>query len=82
MDNLRTHHVQAAGELLRDAGAKALSPPVYSPDLNPIEKLWSREFPEIMRKRKRGQGAQGKAEDEDGLTPVKDDNAALRFLDR
>ncbi len=36
MDNLRTHHVQAAGELLRDAGAKALSPPVYSPDLNPI----------------------------------------------
>ncbi|MCI9113893.1 hypothetical protein [uncultured Oscillibacter sp.] len=36
MDNLRTHHVQAAGELLHDAGAEALSPPVYSPDLNPI----------------------------------------------
>ena len=51
MDNLRTHHVQAAGELLRDTGAEALSPPVYSPDLNPIEKLWSREFPEIMRKK-------------------------------
>ena len=40
------------------------------------------QFPEIMRKRKRGQGAQGKAEDAGGLTPVKDGNAALRFLDR
>ena len=35
-----------------------------------------------MRKKKRGQGAQGKAENADGLTPVKDGNAALRFLDR
>ena len=35
-----------------------------------------------MRKRKREQGAQGKAEDAGGLTPVKDDNAALHFLDR
>ena len=31
------------------------------------------------RKRKRGQG---KAEDAGGLTPVQDNNAALRFLDR
>ena len=40
MDNLRTHHVQAVGELLRDAGAEAIYLPAYSPDLNPIEKLW------------------------------------------
>ncbi|MBD5160743.1 MAG: hypothetical protein HDT14_01700 [Oscillibacter sp.] len=40
------------------------------------------QFPEILRKGKRGQGTQGKAEDTDGLTPVKDDNAAMRFLDR
>jgi hypothetical protein len=40
------------------------------------------QFPEIMRKRKRGQGAQGKVEDAGGLTPVKDNNAALRFLGR
>ena len=59
MDNLRTHHVQAAGELLRDTGAEALSPPVYSPDLNPIEKLWSREFPEIMRKKEARAGSAG-----------------------
>ncbi len=35
-----------------------------------------------MRKRKRGQGAQGKAEDAGGLVPVKAGNAALPFLDR
>lgn len=40
MGNLRTHHVQAVGDLLRDAGAEALYLPAYSPDLNPIEKLW------------------------------------------
>ena len=33
-------------------------------------------------KRKRGRGLQGKAEDAGGLTPVKDDNAAIRFPDR
>ena len=43
MDNLRTHHVQAVGELLRDAGTEALYLPAYSPDLNPIEKLESAE---------------------------------------
>lgn len=42
MDNLRTHHIQAVGELLHDAGAEALYLPAYSPDLNPIEKLWSK----------------------------------------
>ena len=42
MDNLRTHHVQAVGELLRNAGAEALYLPAYSPDLNPIERLWSK----------------------------------------
>ncbi len=40
------------------------------------------QFLEIMRKRKQGQGAQGKAEDAGGLTPVKAGSAALRFLDR
>ena len=42
MDNLRTYHVQAIGGLLRDAGAEALYLPAYSPDLNPIEKLWAK----------------------------------------
>jgi len=37
MDHLRTHHVWAVGELLRDAGAEALYLSAYSLDLNPIE---------------------------------------------
>ena len=42
MDNLRTHHIQAVGELLHNAGAEVLYLPPYSSDLNPIEKLWSK----------------------------------------
>lgn len=42
MDNLRTHHIQVVGELLHAAGAEVLYLPPYSPDLNPIEKLWSK----------------------------------------
>lgn len=42
MDNLRTHHIQAVSELLRGARAQVLYLPPYSPDLNPIEKLWSK----------------------------------------
>ena len=49
MDNLRTHHIQAVGELLYTAGADVLYLPPYSPDLNPIEKLWSK-VKAILRK--------------------------------
>ena len=42
MDNLRTHHIQAVGELMHAAGVEVLYLPPYSPDLNPIEKLWSK----------------------------------------
>ena len=49
MDNLRTHHIQAVSELLHGAGAQILYLPPYSPDLNPIEKLWSK-VKAILRK--------------------------------
>lgn len=49
MDNLRTHHIQAVGELLHSAGVDGLCLPPYSPDLNPIEKLWSK-VKAILRK--------------------------------
>ena len=49
MDNLRTHHMQAVGELLHAAGAEVFYLPPYSPDLNPIEKLWSK-VKAILRK--------------------------------
>ena len=42
MDNLRTHHIQAVAEPLHDAGVQVPYLPLYSPDLNPIEKLWSK----------------------------------------
>ena len=32
MDNLRTYHIEAVGELLRNVGAEALYLPAYSPD--------------------------------------------------
>ena len=40
MDNLRSHHVKAVGELLAAKGMIPLYLPPYSPDLNPIEKMW------------------------------------------
>ncbi len=42
MDNLRSHHVQAVREVLEKSGVALLYLPPYSPDLNPIEKMWSK----------------------------------------
>ena len=49
MDNLRTHHSNFVGELIRAKGAIPLYLPPYSPDLNPIEKMWSK-MKAILRK--------------------------------
>lgn len=51
MDNLRSHHVQGVEELLRQNGITPLYLPPYSPDLNPIEKMWSKMKP-CLRKGK------------------------------
>lgn len=42
MDNMRSHHVKAVREVLEDKGMKVLYLPPYSPDLNPIEKIWAK----------------------------------------
>ncbi len=42
MDNMRSHHVKAVREVLEAAGVIPLYLPPYSPDLNPIEKMWSK----------------------------------------
>ena len=42
MDNLRSHHVKAVKEAFEQAGIHYLYLPPYSPDLNPIEMLWSK----------------------------------------
>src|SRR6266849_330971 len=42
MDNLSSHKVQGVRERIHAAGADLLYLPPYSPDLNPIEKAWSK----------------------------------------
>ncbi|NBK78697.1 transposase, partial [bacterium D16-76] len=51
MDNMRTHHVKEVQTLLQGAGMKLLYLPAYSPDLNPIENMWSK-IKAILRKLK------------------------------
>lgn len=42
MDNLPAHKVKGIRELIEERGAILLYLPPYSPDLNPIEKCWSK----------------------------------------
>lgn len=42
MDNLRPHKNPQTLDLIHQAGAEVLFLPAYSPDLNPIEKMWSK----------------------------------------
>jgi len=42
MDNLRSHKNVHAQELIEQAGAHVWFLPPYSPDFNPIEKMWSK----------------------------------------
>lgn len=42
MDNLAAHKVKGVAEAIRAVHADVLYRPPYSPDLNPIEKLWSK----------------------------------------
>ena len=51
MDNMRSHHVKKVAEVLNKAKIHLLYLPPYSPDLNPIEKMWSK-LKAILRKLK------------------------------
>lgn len=42
MDNTKSHHTKAVRNLLDSFGVRYIYLPPYSPDLNPIEKLWSK----------------------------------------
>ncbi len=42
MDNLRCHKVKGIKEAIESVGASVLYLPPYSPDLNPIEMMWSK----------------------------------------
>ena len=41
MDNMKSHHAKAIKNLLDSSEIRYIYLPPYSPDLNPIEKLWS-----------------------------------------
>lgn len=42
MDNLAVHKSPEGDRLVRQVGAEVRFLPAYSPDLNPIEKMWSK----------------------------------------
>ena len=42
MDNLSAHKTPDVARLIKERGADLLYLPAYSPDLNPIEKMWSK----------------------------------------
>ena len=42
MDNLSSHKAEGVWQRIEAAGAELLYLPPYSPDLNPIEKAWSK----------------------------------------
>ena len=42
LDNLRPHKASGVREMIEAAGAALLYLPPYSPDLNPIENMWSK----------------------------------------
>ena len=42
MDNLSPHKTSAVAEAIEAAGAEVWFLPPYSPDFNPIEKMWSK----------------------------------------
>lgn len=48
MDNLSAHKVDGIRQLIETRGARLLYLPPYSPDLNPIEKAWSK-IKQILR---------------------------------
>ena len=50
MDNLSAHKAPKVLKKIEDAGASVKFLPPYSPDLNPIEKLWSK-LKEFVRRR-------------------------------
>lgn len=51
MDNLRSHHVSEVQELFSGTEFHLIYLPPYSPDYNPIEKMWSK-MKSILRKQK------------------------------
>jgi transposase len=78
MDNLSSHKVNGVSELIASRGAEVLYLPPYSPDLNPIEKAWSK-----IKQYLRSTRARTKEELDNGITEalalITPDNAQAWF---
>jgi transposase len=78
MDNLSSHMVAGIRELIEASHAQLLYLPPYSPDLNPIEKAWSK-FRQFLRAAKaRSKEALDQAIS-DALKTITAQNAAAWF---
>ena len=51
MDNMRTHHSKEVKKVIADLKINVVYLPPYSPDFNPIEKMWSK-IKSVLRKLK------------------------------
>ena len=56
MDNMCSHHAKVVKQLLDSSKVTYLYLPPYSPDLNPIEKMWSK-LKAFLRKEKQQKNA-------------------------
>lgn len=78
MDNLSVHKVERVRELIEGAGARLLYLPPYSPDLNPIEKAWSK-FKQFLRSAKARTAEALDQAVTQALTTITAENAAAWF---
>lgn len=53
LDNLRVHHASNVEEAVREAKARVLWLPTYSPDLSPLENCWSKVKAVVRREEPR-----------------------------
>jgi transposase len=53
MDNLSSHKVEGLEEIVREKGARIEYLPPYSPDLNPVENMWSKIKNQLRKKKER-----------------------------
>jgi transposase len=78
MDNLGSHKTPRVREQIEMAGARLLYLPPYSPELNPIEKAWSK-LKQLLRSAKARTGEALETAIADALPRITPDNAAARF---
>lgn len=73
MDNMRSHYVKAIEQLLHKNGILLRYLPPYSPDLNPIEMMWSK-MKAILRKWKIRKPEEIQGVTQQALAPVVPDD--------